>query len=105
MHSTLPIEIDPSLDVDHELKTWTTPFGDVLAGRKRHEVRTTRDRQFRVGHRLLLREWDRQYDRATGRTAIVEVTAITKPGTFGLGPHVCVMSIDLVHTAGPPPQP
>ena len=85
-----------TIAVEYELKTWMPYFEEVVAGRKRHEVRNTQGLRFRVGHLLLLREWNRDLDQATGRTAVVEVTYISKPGTFGLGPHVCVLSIEVL---------
>jgi hypothetical protein len=41
----------------HALKCWPEFFAAILGGQKRHEVRHD-DRGFKVGDRLLLREWD-----------------------------------------------
>lgn len=42
--------------IEHELKTWPTPFDAMWHGDKLYELRRD-DRGFQVGHTLLLREW------------------------------------------------
>ncbi len=43
----------------HSLKTWPQYFSEVVAGRKRFEIRKN-DRDFNVGDCLVLQEWDPQ---------------------------------------------
>ena len=97
----------------HNLKTWPQPFRAVLAGNKHHEVRRS-DRDFEVGDVLVLQEWkndlqsdeleffllipesdrdDAEDPRYTGHDVFVEVTYLTKGGTYGLPEDLCVMSI------------
>lgn len=45
----------------HELKIWTCYFERVLDGTKTFEVRETYDRSFQKGDRVLLREFDPNY--------------------------------------------
>lgn len=104
---------------EHDLKTWPQPFAAVRRGEKTHEVRGTTDRVFEVGDALVLREFvpcsvclgagatcvhdpmglttcpscngtEGDY---TGEREKVAVTHVTRGGTFGLPPHLCVMSI------------
>lgn len=96
----------------HELKCWPNQFDALLCEVKGHEVRK-RDRDFRIGDHLDLREWkptycerdrDQHGHRAlvakqgeyTGRRILVEVGWITEAGTFGLPADVCVMTVWLV---------
>lgn len=85
----------------HILKCWPEPFQAILDRRKRHEVRVD-DRAFAVGDILELCEHEPHGNRLTklpgntGRTVRVRVTYLTPAGTWGLPPHVCVMSIERV---------
>jgi hypothetical protein len=91
----------------HDLKIHPGPFTAVLDGTKTHEIRKA-DRPFEVGDVLHLREWDPVptehavneppvYARGyTGRECRVEVTHISRRGTWGLPADLCVMSIRLV---------
>lgn len=81
----------------HELRTWPAPFTAILDGSKHHEVRKN-DRNFKVGDILWLREWDpdsKADDQYTGRDLWAKVTYITVPGTWGMPPDICVMSIEV----------
>lgn len=96
----------------HDLKTWPEPFAAVLSGAKTYEIRVN-DRGFKVGDRLLLREWvpaapmlgpqlhEPGYlgPHYTGRSILVEVTYLSAGGTWGLPPGMCVMSIRKVEPA------
>ena len=90
----------------HELKTWPEPFAAVLLRLKHHEVRKS-DRSFVIGDTLLLREYDPSYGRQmpgelpeprgyTGRELRCRVTYISRGGTWGLPPDLCVMSIEVL---------
>ena len=76
----------------HELKTWPEPFEGVISGNKRHEIRKN-DRGFKVGDNLLLREWNPESKKYTGRSTLASVTYITPGGNFGLPKTLCVMTI------------
>lgn len=75
----------------HDLKTLTDPFGLLWDRAKTCEVRKF-DRDFRTGDHLMLHEWslDGGY---TGRTVTADITAITKPGTYGLTSDIGILSI------------
>lgn len=80
----------------HRLKCWPEFFEAILTGKKRFEARKN-DRDFRVGDRLLLMEWDPR-SRYTDRSCIVEITGINHDlSVAGIRlPHnVVVMSIKL----------
>jgi hypothetical protein len=92
----------------HELRTWPGPFASLLDGTKRHEVRR-KDRDFRILDILRLREWDPGHknladptaptsdeEKYTGRELWAQVTYITEPGTWGIPPEVCVMSVRIL---------
>lgn len=76
----------------HELKTWPTFFCAVLARTKTYEIRKN-DRNFQVGDELLLKEWDPQTQRYSGREISVEVSYMTKGGQWGIPEDICVMGI------------
>ena len=74
--------------IDHELKILPRFFEDVARYAKRVEVRKN-DRDFKVGDRVLLREWDGDY---TGREAEVEITYVLTAEQFpdGIKEGYCV---------------
>jgi len=76
----------------HNLKTWPIYFGAVLAGTKTFEVRKA-DRDFMVGDRIVLNEWDPETGSYTGAQALREVTYILKGGQFGIEPGYVVMGL------------
>lgn len=84
----------------HVLKCWPSYFEAILKGQKKFEVRYN-DRDYAVGDRLRLREWnpgptvlsDRP-EGYTNREVMVEVTYVMPGGRFGLSPDFVVMSID-----------
>jgi hypothetical protein len=80
--------------VRHDLRTWPAPFGAMLSGLKRYEVRVN-DRDYRAGDELLLREWDPDTGKYTGRYILASVTYMTPGGSFGLPENLCVMSISV----------
>jgi hypothetical protein len=84
----------------HELKCWPEYFHAVKSGDKKFEIRKW-DRPYKVGDRLLLREWDPKTGDYTGAIQKVMVTYLLDM-TYLPGceiPHfqgyVC-MSIDLL---------
>jgi hypothetical protein len=91
--------------VVHELKCWPVFFDAIAAGRKRHDLRRISDRDFRVGDRMRLREFDPKAERYTGREQIVEITYLTsaeQPCALSRGAlhnDFCVLSIARIHDA------
>lgn len=90
----------------HELKSWPEQFDAVRSGDKTHEIRAN-DRDFRAGDVLHLREWMPEgrgqltgavirEGAYTGNELLLRVTFINAPGTFGLPPTLCVMSVKLI---------
>ena len=77
----------------HDLKTWPVAFDAVVAGIKRHEIRTN-DRGFSPGDTLLLQEWYPGARKYSGRERLVRVTYVSSGGTWGLPENLCVMSIE-----------
>lgn len=85
--------------VTHQLKCWPEFFDAIAEGRKRHDLRRAYDRDFRVGDRLLLGEFDPRAATYTGRTQLVEVTYVTSAlqpcalSEMALSPDFCILSI------------
>lgn len=77
--------------VEHELKTHPAPFTEVWNGRKRFEFRLN-DRDYRVGDRLKLREWEEE-DGYTGRVWYGRVTYALYGPDFGVPEGYVVMSL------------
>jgi hypothetical protein len=86
-------------EVVHELKCWPRFFDAIAEGRKRHDLRRSDDRDFQVGDRLLLREYDPATKVYTGREQTVEITFVTsaeKPCALSetaLLSDFCILSI------------
>jgi Domain of unknown function (DUF3850) len=77
----------------HELKCWPQFFQAIKFGHKRHDLRRADDREFRVGDRLLLREYDPETRAYTGSTLMAEVSYITSAEL------PCALSKDALHPA------
>lgn len=75
----------------HELKTWPAPFQAVIDGKKTYEFRRN-DRNFQVGDRLWLREWNNETAQYTGRNAVAEVSYITQR-SFGLPEGFAILAL------------
>jgi hypothetical protein len=88
----------------HEVKSWNQFFSEIVAGRKRHELRRN-DRGYRVGDTLLLREFDPASETYTGRTGHAEITSMTSAdnpcavSNEALRDGFCVLTIRLVRWA------
>lgn len=76
----------------HELKTCNEYFDEVFMGRKTFEVREN-DRNFKKGDTLILKEWNPETEKYTGRELARSVTYVFKGGAFGLGKGFVVMAI------------
>lgn len=62
---------------NYAVKSWPWFFEEMITGRKKHDMRDKRDRSYKVGDRMLLREYDPRCGSYTGRGAIVQITYIT----------------------------
>ncbi|WP_162806722.1 DUF3850 domain-containing protein [Sphingosinicella terrae] len=89
----------------HELKCWPKFFGPIIEGRKRHDLRRAGDRDFRIGDRMVLREFCPQSEEYTGRSQTVEISYITSAkepcalSDQALHGDFCILSIMLVPDA------
>lgn len=90
-HAKLPFAIN------HELKIDPDRLAEILTGIKTHEIRVF-DRDFQVGNKLKLNVYDQSANKYTGQMAIVKVTNITAPGSYGLPENIGVMSIELIES-------
>ncbi len=85
--------------ITHALKCWTVFYAEIAEGRKRHDLRRSTDRDFRMGDRLRLFEFDPVRERYTGREQTVIVTYITSAdlpcalSEEALNPDFCILSI------------
>ena len=85
----------------HELKTWPSAFRPLLSGRKLFELRKN-DRDFQVGDRLFLREWDPDGRGYTGRMLRATVGYILHAGAFpGLEDGYVVLGLSSVFSGDP----
>jgi hypothetical protein len=81
----------------HYLKCWPEFFGEIFAGRKRHDLRRN-DREFQVGDMIVLREFDPK-DGYTGlalEAQITYITSVKSPCAYseiGLLPGFCILSL------------
>lgn len=76
----------------HKLKTWMPYFDDIKAGIKTFEIRKN-DRNFQIGDKLLLQEYDQEKKVYTGREVCVEVLYILPGGSFGIDSEYCILGI------------
>lgn len=83
---------EPRAPLVHEVKCHPPYFQDVWIGRKPFEVRK-KDRDYRVGDSLHLREWLPETEEYTGRWCIKRITYILDGGAFGIEEGYCVMAI------------
>jgi len=81
---------------EHRLKTWSDSFQSVWDRVKTYELRKN-DRDFQVGDRLLLQEYDPQQMKYSGRWVRAEVGYMTQPGTFpGLEEGNVIMALRIL---------
>lgn len=74
----------------HELKIYPKYFEDILNGSKRFEIRKN-DRNFQVGDKILLKEWDNI--KYSGRSIYAEIIYITDDRFYGLKEGYLVLGI------------
>lgn len=78
----------------HNLKTWPKYFQEIWDGKKKFEVRKN-DRNFKVGDKLYLKEWDPGKEVYLSRMLICKVPYILNGGAFGIDNNTVIMSIEL----------
>ena len=87
--------------VVHDVKCWPHLFSTIARGEKRHDLRRSSDRDYAVGDKLLLREYDNRSGTYTGRTLTVTITYMTSAdmpcalSDEALHPDFCILSIAL----------
>ena len=77
----------------HVLKTWPEYFKEVESGNKNFELRLN-DRDFQVGDRLDLMEYDPNSNTYSGNHLHKKVTYILPLNKFVEGSELVIMSID-----------
>jgi hypothetical protein len=92
-----------------ELKSWTHFFQAIKAGEKTHDLRSKKDRSFKVGENVCLREYDPFKGEYTGDSLVAKVTYITDnvtPCAFSsavLDKDYCILSLRVVARYETPP--
>ncbi|MNE84633.1 hypothetical protein D3C80_1815570 [compost metagenome] len=76
----------------HELKTWPEHFENVWNLSKPFELRKN-DRNYQLGDILILKEFEWQNQKYTGRVQNVEVTSILK-NFKGIEKGYCILGIE-----------
>jgi hypothetical protein len=85
--------------IEHKVKSWPRFFDAILSGAKAYEVRRLTDRDYQVGDRLRLQEFDPASETYTGRELLVRITFLTsaeEPCALSeecLHPDFCILSI------------
>lgn len=79
----------------HEVKISSRYFEKVKSGVKTFEYRKD-DRDYKVGDRLKLMEYDLEIGRCTGNILEVEITYILRHGDFKISSNYVIMSIKKV---------
>ena len=80
----------------HELKTWIEYFQLMISGKKSFDLRKN-DRDFRVGHELLLKEYDKDSNKYTGRKLYFRITYVLQgeeAEAFGLKEGFCILGLE-----------
>ena len=78
--------------IDHELKIIPEFFSPLLFQDKNFELRKN-DRDFKVGDKLKLNEWNPETKEYTSRYAYKTITYILQGGVYGLAPDYCILSL------------
>lgn len=85
----------------HTLKIWPGNYDAVSSGDKTHEIRNCSDRTFTKGDIVLFKDWMPKVDEKgftgqgeyTARSPLLrKITYVSKPGSWGLPPNICVFS-------------
>ncbi|QIG71160.1 ASCH domain-containing protein [Rhizobium phage RHph_TM39] len=86
----------------HTVKSWSHFYDEIVAGRKMHDMRDMKDRDYKVGDFLDLQRYDNVNGKYTGESALVEITYITSRNTpcafssSALDRDYCILSLKLV---------
>jgi len=86
----------------HDVKSWCYLFDAILKGQKKHEIRKMKDRDYRVGDILRLREFDQTQGGYTGRELPAKITYVTSCVTpcalsgGALHDDYCILSIEVI---------
>lgn len=75
----------------HELKTTQPYFEEVFKGNKRFELRKN-DRGFNIGDTMILREWNEENKKYTGRKIRLEIRYILEDYP-GLEKGYCILGV------------
>jgi len=78
--------------MQHELKTWTEHYQNVVRGLKPWEIRLN-DRNYQIGDTLVLKEYFPNLEKYSGEETKVEVIHILHGGNFGIEKGYCIMTI------------
>lgn len=76
----------------HHLKTWIEYFEEIFMDRKKFEVRKN-DRDYKVGDFLIIKEFDNDKQKYTGREMARVITYVLHGGQFGIEKDYVVLSI------------
>lgn len=77
----------------HILKTWPEFFYAVKNGSKTFEVRSTKDRKFKVGEKLILKWYDPDKKICNGETIHKQISYILEDPQFGLQEGFAVLGL------------
>ncbi|MFX1236323.1 MAG: ASCH/PUA domain-containing protein [Promethearchaeota archaeon] len=77
---------------EHKLKIWPEFFNAVLDGTKKFEIRKN-DRNFQVGDKIILKEWNPSAEKFTGRSLAKWINFIVPGGKFGINKDFCVIGL------------
>ena len=78
--------------IEHKVKSWPQFFEATLSGVKTHDVRRSTDRDYRVGDRLRLQEYDPVTKTYSGRELVVRITYMTSAAA------PCALSEECLHS-------
>ena len=108
----MPDDSEPEPEVDRglrskandwqSLKCTPSPFQAILRREKRGDFRSTADREFSVGERINLLEFDPVAQRYTGDTCVIRITHIQQG--FGIPNGFVLLSIELAAWSTKPPE-
>lgn len=79
-HLTVALTMKRIPDI-HKVKSWTHLFRPLIEGKKKHDIRDMRERDYKVGDILFLQEFDMAAGRYTGHYAEAVITYITDKQT------------------------
>lgn len=69
------------MSTTHVVKSWTHLYDAIANGMKHHDLRNKKERDYKVGDKLLLQRYDNIRGAYTGEEMLVEITYITSNET------------------------